>query len=161
VRAACRFEGSVRQAVHDLKYRRIQTRAPVLAGLIVEAFEQRPLAIDVLVPVPLAAGRLRQRGFNQSALVARQVGASLDLPVLELALARARETTPQVGRALADRRENVSGAFRCPDPTLVAHGRVGLVDDVMTTGATLSACAETLKAAGASRAYGLVVAHEV
>jgi competence protein ComFC len=161
VRAACRFEGIVRRGVHDLKYRRIQGRAPLLAGLIVEAVEQRPLAIDVLVPVPLAAGRRRQRGFNQSELIAQVVGAQIGVPMLTASLDRIRETAPQVGRSAIERRRSVAGVFRCSDAASVAGRRVGLVDDVMTTGATLSACAETLKESGAARVYALVVAHEV
>ena len=161
VRAACRFDGVARTAIHDLKYRRVHARADVVAELALEGLARRPLAVDALVPVPLAAGRLRQRGFNQSALVAERIGERLNVTVLVDALHRTRETTPQVGKSAHERRSNITGAFACLQPNLIAGRRVGLVDDVMTTGATLAACAEALRAAGASRVYGIVVARDV
>ena len=161
VRAACPFDGVARTAIHDLKYRRIRSRAAVLAEFILEGLARRPLAFEVLVPVPLAPGRLRQRGFNQSALVAQLVGQRLGAEVVPEALVRIRETSPQVGRSAVERRANIEGAFACKLPEAVAGRRIGIVDDVMTTGATLAACAEPLRAAGAVRVYGLVVAREV
>ena len=161
VRAACRFDGVAREAVHDLKYRRIRSRASVLADVLVEALARRPLAMDVLVPVPLAPGRIRQRGFNQSALLAQLVGQQLGVAVAPDALVRTRETSPQVGRSAAERHANIDGAFACQLPEAIIGRRVTLVDDVMTTGATLAACADPLRAAGASRVYGLVVARDI
>lgn len=161
VRAACRFEGMAREAIHDLKYRRIRSRAGVLADVLAEALARRPLAVDVLAPVPLAPGRLRQRSFNQSALVAQLVGERLGLTVAPEALIRTRETPPQVGRTAAERRTNIAGAFACRLPDAVKGRRVAVVDDVMTTGATLAACAEPLRLAGATRVYGLVAARDV
>ena len=111
-----------------------------------------------MVPVPLARGRRRERGFNQSELIAERLAEALELPLVTAALERVRETRPQVGRSAAERRENVRGAFACPDGGLVADRRVIVIDDVATTGATLRACAEPLKAAGAARVFGLVVA---
>jgi ComF family protein len=160
-RAACRFEGVVRKAVHDLKYRGIQERAALLADVLAEAIERRPLAVDALVPVPLAPGRRRQRGFNQAELIAGCLGERVGWPVEPSLLARVRETPQQIKRSAAERRENVADAFACPSPDAVVGRRVALIDDVMTTGATLGACAEALKVAGAARAYGLVVAREV
>ena len=161
VRAACRFEGVAREAIHDLKYRRIRSRAGALADMLIEGLARRPLAVDVLVPVPLAGGRLRQRGFNQSALVAQLVGRHLGVEVVEDALVRARETSAQVGRSREERRANMEGAFACKLPEAVTGRRIAIVDDVMTTGATLAACAEPLRVAGAARVYALVIAREV
>jgi ComF family protein len=161
VRAACRFDGLVRSAVHDLKYRRVKARADVVAALVLEGLARRPLAVDLLVPVPLAAGRMRQRGFNQSALVAEHVGRVLGVPVLADGLLRTRETTPQVGKSAEQRSANIADAVACRFPEMVQGKRVGVVDDVMTTGATLAACADALRAAGAARVYGIVAAHEV
>jgi ComF family protein len=160
IRAACRFEGIARTAVHDLKYRRLRDRARLLGELAAEAIERRSLALDLLVPVPLAAARQRQRGFNQSELIARRLSEQIGVPMDVTALRRIRETPPQVGRSAADRRLNVSGAFECVEPGAVAGRRVALVDDVMTTGATLDACAEVLKRHGAARVYGVVVARD-
>jgi ComF family protein len=157
VRAACRFEGIARSVVHDLKFRGLRDRAPLLGDWVVDAVERRPLAVDLLVPIPLALGRRRERGFNQSALIASQVGVRIGVPVVEAGLERARETPPQVRRSRNERRENLLGAFRCPEPSLVQGCRVGLVDDVMTTGATLRIAADVLKQHGAARVYGLTV----
>jgi ComF family protein len=160
-RAACRFEGVVQQAAHDLKYKGVRGRASLLADLVAEALDRQPIAVDLLVPVPLAPGRRRERGFNQSELIARALGERLGVPVMPSALARIRETPRQVGRSGAERQENVAGAFGCPAPETVSGRRIALLDDVMTTGATLSSAAEPLKLAGASRVYGLAVAREV
>jgi ComF family protein len=160
-RAACRFEGIARKAIHDLKFRRVRGRAQLLAGLLEQALEQRPLAFDVLVPIPLGVARRRERGFNQSELIARQIGARFGVQVETSCLARTRDTRPQVGQSRDERRSNLVGVFECREPAVVAGRRVALVDDVMTTGATLAAGAEALKVSGASRVFGLVVAREV
>ena len=158
---ACAFEGPVRRAVHALKYRGARNHASLLADLLARAVALSLGGVDVLVPVPLAAGRRRTRGFNQSELIARGVGARLDLPVAADLVARARETDSQVSLGAAARRENVEGAFRCPDGASVVGRYVALVDDVTTTGATLRACAEPLVAAGAASVIGLAVAKEL
>jgi ComF family protein len=160
-RAACRFEGPVRRAIHDLKYRGVRTRAALLAELLAEALDRRPLAIDVLIPVPLAPRRQRERGFNQSELIAIGLGARLAVPAATTSLVRLRETPQQARLSAVERRENVDGAFGCPESDAVVGRRIGLVDDVMTTGATLASCAEPLKLAGAARVYGVVVARDV
>jgi ComF family protein len=161
VRAACRFEGLVRQSIHDLKYRRARVRAPLLAELLERTLAARPLHIDFLIPVPLAPGRRRERGFNQSELVARALSERIGVPVDGQGLNRVRDTPRQVGRTVDEREQNVAGAFECASRESVRGQRIALVDDVMTTGATLRACAATLRAAGAERVYGLVVAREV
>lgn len=110
---------------------------------------------DVLVPVPLTPARQRSRGFNQAQEIARHLGAGLALPVVR-ALARVRDTPPQATLGVPERRASVHGAFaadRC-----VAGASVAIVDDVMTTGATLAAAAEALRAAGARRIEAWAVA---
>lgn len=160
LRAACSFEGIVRQAIHDLKYRQSRFLAPVAADLLARSLATRPLQADLLIPVPLAGARRRERGYNQSELIVDHLAAAVGVPSAPGGLERVRETPPQVGRSAAERRLNVRDAFGCPDPSAVAGRRVVLVDDVATTGATLRACAEPLKAAGATRVYGLVVARD-
>jgi ComF family protein len=157
VRAACRFDGIARTMVHDLKFRGLRDRAPLLGDWVADAVERRPLAVDLLVPIPLAPGRRRERGFNQAGLIAVRIGERIGVPVIESNLERTRETLPQVGRTRLERQENLIGAFRCPDPAPIAGRRVGLVDDVMTTGTTLRIAADALKLHGASRVYGLAV----
>lgn len=158
IRAACAFEGLVRQAIHDLKYRQARALAPLVAGFLAESLARRPLDADVIVPVPLAPARRRERGYNQSELIADHLAGTIGVRPTSSALRRLRETPPQVGRSAAERRENVRGAFACPDSDAVCGRRVLVIDDVATTGSTLEACAEPLKDAGAAQVFGLVVA---
>ena len=130
-------------------------RATLLADLLPRPLERRPLAIDLLVPVPLARRAARQRGFNQSELIAREIGERIGVPVAAICLERVRETPPQVGRSHGRAPRERRRGLRLSASRGRGHGRrVALVDDVMTTGATLSAGAEALKASGAARVYG-------
>lgn len=160
-RAACVFDGVIRTAIHQLKYRGASSLAPFLASVLGATLERRPLDADLLVPVPLHPRRQRERGFNQADLIADRLAEISDLPLPTRGLLERTELRPpQVGLNAAARRHNVRGAFDCRLPDLVRGQRVLLVDDVMTTGATLEACAEALTAAGAARVLALVVARE-
>lgn len=112
-----------------------------------------------IVALPLANGRLATRGFNQSALIADRLGHHLDLAVAHSAMLRVRETPPQAGLSKSARLKNIRGAFDCADN--VAGKHIALVDDVMTTGATLSEAASVLKKAGAIRVEAWVLARAV
>lgn len=129
-----------------------------LAETCAEAMEAAlgpPPVLDALVPVPLHAARLRERGFNQSRLLADALGRRLDVPVEE-ALARERATISQVGLDRGARRANVAGAFRAASAARRTTGAVvGLVDDVATSGATLAAAAEPLIETGAAAVVGV------
>ncbi len=116
------------------------------------------LQFDALLPVPMHPVRQRLRGYNQSERLARVVGAELGLPLLTRALARTRPTRPQVGLTGDARRGNLLGAFAVRQPEAVAGKTLLLVDDVATTGASLSECAAALKAAGAKAVYALTLA---
>jgi len=105
----------------------------------------------VLVPVPLYRTRIWRRGFNQSALIASELGRRLAIAADPLALRRVRRTPPLKGMSPLQRRKTVAGAFRVPDKKAVAGKTIILVDDVLTTGSTAEACARTLKRAGAVR----------
>lgn len=162
IRAACRFEGLVRRAIHALKFRHARTLAPLLAELLAEALAPRPIEADLVIPVPLSPSRQRERGYNQSELIAAALAGLVSLPAPSVGtLARTRETPPQVGLSAVERRRNLQGAFTCQRPQLVVGQRCLLLDDVMTTGATLEACAESLARAGAARVMALVVAREL
>ena len=160
MRAVCLYDGVARQAVHTLKFRSGRYVAPLLGELMRQSLRRRPLRADLVLPVPLAPRRLRERGYNQAALLAEQVveavGGTLGQAVLEK-----RDRPPQQALSAAERRRNLQDAIRCPQPDQVAGRRVLLLDDVMTTGATLSACADALDAAGAERVFGLVFARDV
>ena len=150
IRSAVYFDGVLREAVHRLKYRGCTALAQPLGDLMVVYWGQHPVLADVVVPVPLHAARLRERGYNQAALLARQMAAQVGLPVDEHTLTRHRATPPQVELNATQRMENVRDAFRCTDGGL-AGKRVLLVDDVCTTGATLDACAVALYDEGRAR----------
>ncbi len=116
---------------------------------------------EVLVPVPLHRKRLRQRGYNQSGLLCRELGKLAGLPVVAGCLVRQRHTPPQTETATASqRRANVATAFICRDSRL-RNKQVMLIDDVATSGATLDACATAVKASGAGSVWGLTLAREV
>jgi ComF family protein len=151
------FGHPVRECIHALKYGGQRRHAAVLAAIAAPAFAALPRP-DAVVPVPLHPARERERGFNQSALIARHLTAGSGIPVRSGWLVRARDTPPQVGRDLVARRANVDGAFTCPDPEAIRGQRIVILDDVATTGATLDACAAALRAAGAASISALVVA---
>jgi ComF family protein len=157
VRSAVEFAGPVRRAVHLLKYRGRRRLAPVLAGLMIDAWPQRPLPVDLLVPVPLHPSREAARGYNQAAELARALAPALNLPCEPRALVRRRVTRPQVELSAHERRANVSDAFAA-DVALAGGRRVLLVDDVCTTGATLGACAQALRAAGSAGVWAYTLA---
>ena len=159
VRAAARLSGPLRQAIHSFKYSGLRALAPVLGEMLYDCWDAEPWPVDVIVPVPLHPQRLRERGYNQSALLARELARHTGLPVTEGTLLRITPTPPQVGLRATERAENVRGAFRCRDDEL-AGMRVLLVDDVLTTGATLRACAEALSEGKASAVWGLTLAHD-
>lgn len=132
-----------------------QDRARVRA-LLAESTAWRPLAPpDCVVPVPLHAARLRRRGFNPAAAIARQLAREAGAPIAHGALARTRDTPSQTGLGRAARRANVRGAFRA---RRLDAATVWLVDDVVTTGATLEECARVLRAAGARQVVALCAA---
>ena len=153
------YEGVVRTAVQHLKYRGLRSLVPEMARPM--AWE---LAVTVpppftLVPVPLHPARLRERGFNQAELLARELARLLDAPLSTGALRRTKDTSSQVATSTrAERLQNVREAFAPTDG--VDGATVVLVDDVTTTGATLLAAAQALLSAGAARVYGLTFAHE-
>lgn len=141
-----------RELVLSLKYRGHRHLAPLLGAIASELVPER---VDLVVPVPLHPRRRAERGFNQSELVAREVSARRGLALDTGALVRERETPPQTGLSAREREANVRGAFvaarRLDGQTVL------LVDDVCTTGATLGACARTLRRAGAVRVVAVTV----
>ncbi|MFQ5879944.1 MAG: ComF family protein [Dehalococcoidia bacterium] len=158
------YEGPVRSAVHSFKYGYVSALGGPMAALMAQGLRQHFPPTLVLVPVPLSPWRQRSRGYNQAALLARELATLCGLPLAEDALVRRRNTAPQArltGESVADqRRRNVQGAFLARPEALPAGTTPLLVDDVMTSGATLDACALALKEAGASTVFALVFARE-
>jgi competence protein ComFC len=158
--AAFAFEGVLRLAVHQLKYQHLRGLAPLLAASLHAEVETRLPEADLIVPIPLHPARLRERGFNQSALLARQLSKLTAIPLSETALRRTRQHPSQARAAnLMERQVNVRGAFRADD--IPPGCRLILVDDVATSGATLNAAAAALKDGGAAEVHGLTLAREV
>lgn len=149
IRAAVLFADPVQSMIHKLKYESMFGLAEPLAALMVEAWPQWETAVDLIIPIPLHAERHKKRGYNQSELLARHFGQSLGLPMNTSALQRVRQTKPQVGLNISERQQNVQAAF-CAEDEAIAGKNILLIDDVCTTGATLSAAADTLLLAGAS-----------
>ncbi len=161
IRSPFRFDGVVRQAIHQLKYRNLRTLAMPLSELLKDYLAANPIPGQVLVPVPLHPKRIRERGYNQSSLLAHKLGKLINLPIVDDCLIRLRPTPPQARTStVAERRSNVARAFSCRDHRL-QDKQVLLIDDVSTSGATLNACAIALKAAGATSVWGLVLAREI
>jgi ComF family protein len=157
------YVGPLRAAILQLKFRRREELGKLLGALLVPVWEAIGAATEGLVPVPLHASRKRERGFNQAELLARGLARKLaqrgkSVCIEAGFLTRTRPTAPQTGLSRAARRENVRGVFRVERPEKVRGRTVCLVDDVLTTGTTLSACASALKRAGATRVLALTLA---
>src|SRR5258706_7916515 len=150
------YEGSLRKLIHLFKFDKVHTLAAPLAKFLALVLP-REERFDVIVPMPLHWRRRWERGFNQSELLAREIGRRWNVPV-EKAVRRVKSTAPQAGLTNAKRRANVSGAFQARKSRRLDGARVLLVDDVMTTGATAAACARVLKRAGAAHVALLAVA---
>ena len=153
--AALAYRFPVDVLIHALKFRGELALAPLLGGLLAEC-ARAGWPADAIVPVPLSAARLRERGYNQAMEIARPVGEVLRVPVEARLCERTRDTPAQTELVWAERARNVRGAFRCSAP--LDGAVIAVVDDVMTTGATLAEIAKALKAAGAARVFNIVAA---
>ena len=160
------YESGLRELIHLLKYNQVRTAANVLGRMLAEAIEDlQPLFAGeeiVVVPVPLHAGKLRQRGFNQSELITRAALKLTPAPTRfqlnPAVLERQRETKSQIGLSRHQRRENIRGAFVVAKPAELDGREILLVDDVFTTGTTVSECARILRRAGAAKVFVATVA---
>jgi ComF family protein len=157
------YEAELSRIVLELKFRgrRVLSRllGPLLQAAFLDSWHREE--IDLIVPVPLHRARKRERGFNQSELMGRELASLLVLPLRTDALRRSRNTPPQVGLSDPERLSNVRGVFGCGEAERIRGKRVLLVDDVMTTGATVRSAAETLLGNGALRVAVLTVARAV
>jgi predicted amidophosphoribosyltransferase len=143
--AATLFQGPVADAIRRFKYANRRDALPSLAALLVEAAAAYAGRVDAVVPMPLHPRKLRERGCNPSALLARPVAAALSVPLRTRWLTRARATRNQAGLSRDDRLHNLLGAFSARP---VPPQRLLLIDDVRTTGATLAEATKTLRARG-------------
>ena len=148
-RSAGIYKNNILELIHGFKYGRKMSAGRLLGAMMTERAEGL-FAIrqyDVIMPVPLHRRRLRQRGFNQSLVLAREIAVSFDIPVDFVSLKRLKDTDPQTNLGGSERRDNVRGAFAAADS--VKGKRVLLIDDVLTTGSTVRECAKTLLGRGA------------
>jgi ComF family protein len=159
-RAAVRFDEISRALVHALKYGDRLDLAPMMGRWVAQAGHELLADADALVPVPLHWRRQWARRFNQSAMLAATISDASGVPIAAGALKRVKATVQQVGLSRAERGDNIQGAFRVPETgkAAVAGRRLVLVDDVLTSGATVEGCARALLRAGAANVDVLIFA---
>lgn len=152
-RAAAVFGGVVRELIHGFKYGDRHEARRLLGRWMVRAGSELLVDADVIVPVPMTRWRLMRRQFNQAALLAREVSQLSGVAFDPLVLRKIKSTPSQVGSTAAQRAQNVTGAFAVTESARhrIADRKVILIDDVITTGATVGACARALRRAGAAR----------
>ncbi len=162
-RVVARYDSVMRDLIHGLKYGDRHEGVKLFCRWMEHAGADVLEDADLLVPVPLARGRLWSRRFNQSALLARALSRSGDVPDNPFAVKRTRWTASQVGLSTEQRKRNVAGAFQVPDTQRagILNQNIVLIDNVITTGATANACAKALKRAGVARVDVLALARVV
>jgi ComF family protein len=151
------FDSPVQDGLHTLKYRGNRAIGDPLAMQIADYLRYLNWNIDLVIPVPLGRKRMQERGYNQVAVVAQPLAYEVELAYAPHALWKARETRSQVGLNISQRQENVQNVYQC-DPKVVNRKSILLMDDVATTGATVSSCTDVLLRAGADRVYVLTIA---
>jgi ComF family protein len=158
--AICDYEAGLKKLLHDIKFRQKAKYALHLRWLLYTGLSSRQykLECDLVVPVPLHKERLRERGYNQSALLFKEWSEQKGFCWCEDILIRQKATKPQWQLRLKERRHNIKGAFRVTRPEAVSGKRIILVDDIFTSGLTMEECAKVLKKAGAVKVAGLVLA---
>jgi ComF family protein len=149
--------GPLRKGLHRFKYQRDLGLAETFSGFLTGVFLEANQQVDLIVPVPLGRKRQKERGYNQAYLLASACAGRIGIPCRRTALKRVRETKSQVGLSIEQRHQNVAGAFKAVQRE-VQEKNILLIDDVLTTGATLNSCAEALKQAGAKQIISLTLA---
>jgi ComF family protein len=157
LRSWAAYSGQIRNAIHRLKYEGDIALAEALARPLILYIQELKWDIDLVTAVPLGVARRKQRGYNQASLLALPIALGIRRPFISKALSRTRETRTQVGLSAAERKLNVAGAFRVIDK-VVDQKCVLIVDDVTTTGSTMSSCASALLDAGADKVFGITLA---
>jgi len=163
IRVPYKYAGKLKEAIWDFKMNRGVSRAQSLAGLLLET-EQMGIDwenYDLVIPVPLHDNRIRWRGYNQCALLLREIAKVRKIEWSDEVLYRIVDTPPQYTLKHKQRRKNVKGAFSCKAPSFINQGEILLVDDITTTGSTLSECAKTLKNSGAKVIDAVAIARPI
>ena len=150
------YKGPLRKAINLLKYHNMKRLSKPLSGLILGMEMPRANAV---IPVPLYKDRLRQREFNQSALLAKYAAKETGTSLLFDCLVKVKDTMPQVGLSSRERRRNIRNAFKIQNKEVIERKDILLIDDVITTGATVRECSRVLKKAGAGDIHVMALAH--
>src|SRR3989338_6970742 len=157
--SAVYFKDAIKDAIHQFKYQQISDLSEVLAKILVYKFPTHLIHFDFLCSVPLYRSREKERGFNQSFLLAKHMGRIWAIPGTDKLLVHTKKTVPQADLKKEDREKNVKDAFSLSRDINLTDRSIGLVDDVSTTRSTLVECAKILKRAHAKFVYGIVIAH--
>lgn len=160
LRSLAKYEGAMRACIHSLKYDHNQSLGEYFSKDLLNCIKLENWTLDMVIPVPLSPLRIKERGYNQSALIARPLAMALSLRYQPYALKRIRNTQSQVELTAEKRRINVAGAFQAV-PELVKDKVVLLVDDVTTTGSTINECTRELKSVGARAVYCITLARPI
>ncbi|MCS7203346.1 MAG: ComF family protein [Thermodesulfovibrio sp.] len=150
------YDGILKEAINIFKYQKIKRIGKLLGKLLVDI---SPKELDILVPVPLHPKKLKTREFNQSAILAKEISNSLRIPLSLTILKKIKDNPPQVSLKASERKLNVKDVYSVSKD--IKNLKIGLVDDVITTGATLAECAKVLKRAGAKEVHAITVAKTV
>jgi competence protein ComFC len=151
------YTGVLKKAILKIKFNHGLGLTSYFINVCVEFIKAWEINIDIIVPIPLSKKRLHQRGYNQSALIAKPISNDMDILYKPSAVSRIKETIPQVGLTAKEREENVFDAFEC-NPSIVQNKSILLIDDVTTTGSTLNECSKALRNFGAKNIYCFTLA---
>lgn len=159
-RHALPFDGVIRKIIHDYKYHKAiwlkNDLVDILEALVRNTLDIRD--IDLIIPVPLSKPKFILRGFNQSAIISKELAKRLSIPYSENYLIRINDTPTQTHLGIEGRKKNIKGAFKVVEPNNIRERRILIVDDVMTTGTTLNEIATILKHQGAQAVWGIAIA---
>ena len=162
-RALGYYEGPLQEAIHRWKYRERLSLTAIFGEWMADALRRHwgDASPDFLIPVPLHRARLRERGFNQALLLARELSRRTGIPCGQRILLKGKPTLPQVNLSGSEREKGVRGAFQMTDRGCLKGKSILLVDDVYTTGATVNECSKVLMSGGAGRVDVLTLAHAI
>lgn len=157
-RSSLVYEGEAQRLVLNMKFHNKRWLAKYFAEMLCDTYSENKLDAEVIVPVPISSERLKERGYNQSELVAKWLAKMLDLPLVTDAIVKFKDNKRQSNLSVSQRRDNVLGAYKIVNRESVKGLRVLLVDDILTTGSTMSEVSRKLKIAGAKAVYGMAIA---
>jgi len=160
MRSWAEFTGSLKEAIHALKYKKNLALGSILADPLTLIIGKSSWDIDLIVPIPLSRARIRQRGYNQAALIALNVALKMGIPYSDHAVKRVKHTETQISLDVNKRFMNLMDAFYANPATLI-NKKVLVIDDVVTTGATMQNCSIAILKAGADKVYCLSVARAI